>query len=122
MGRPVVEFENATTATINVAYMRADDDCGAYCGDPWIVRGWVVLPPGQTARRANPTRNRWFYYYAESVNGAVWSGPYVAEVNGYESFNKCTCAKVVMDPGNMWYDVGFRELDTDTWSGVRFII
>jgi hypothetical protein len=118
MGRPVVEFENATGATINVAYMRVDHSCGSLCGDPWDVRGWVVLAPGQIQTRANPTENRWFYYYAEDVNGAVWNGPYVAEVR-YARFNKCTCLGVIPNP---YFDVGFRELDTDRYTGVTFII
>jgi uncharacterized membrane protein len=124
MGRSEVTFTNATGAKIYVAYMRLDYSCEATCGDPWDVLGWINLDPGETETRANPTKNRWFYYYAEDANGAVWSGPYVAEVTN-DRFSKCTCLGVIIinGPGtNPYYDVGFRELDTDTYSGVRFII
>jgi Protein of unknown function (DUF1036) len=118
MGRPVVEFENATGAKIFVAYSPMDPDCGSACGYPWITCGWVVLDPGETETRPNPTKNTWFYYYAEDVNGNVWNGPFVAEVTD-AAFCKCDCYPV---NGNLYYDVGFDELDTDTYSGVRFII
>jgi hypothetical protein len=60
------------------------------CGDTWDVLGWINPDPGHTQIRANATGNKWFYYYAEDVNGTVWSGPYVAEVT-QDRFEKCTC-------------------------------
>ena len=123
MGRSEVRFTNSTGAKIYVAYMRLDWSCQNTCGDPWLVRGWINLDPGETETRANPTKNRWFYYYAEDANGTVWAGPYVAEVTN-DVFSKCTCLGVIIinGPGrNPYYDVGFRELDTDTYSGVNFI-
>jgi len=123
MGSSSLSFANLTQTKLYVAYMRLDWDCQNECGDPWDVLGWINLDPGQTQSRANPTSNRWFYFYAEDANGLMWSGPYVAEVNN-DRFEKCTCLGVVIqngDPTNPYYDVGFRELDTDEYSGVNFI-
>jgi len=123
MGRSNVTFTNSTGTKIYVAYMRLDYGCQTLCGEPWDVLGWINLDPGETETRANPTENRWYYYYAESANGAVWSGPYVAEVRQTQ-FEKCTCLGVIIinGPGtNPYHNVGFRELDTNTYSGVNFI-
>jgi uncharacterized membrane protein len=123
MGASTVQFTNSYTTVISVAYMRLDNACGDECGDPWDVLGWVVLSPGDSQSRANPTNNEYYYYYAEAVDGAVWSGPYVAEVTN-DRFEKCTCLGVIVengDPTNPYYDVGFQELDTDQFSGVNFI-
>ncbi len=123
MGRSNVTFRNSTRAKIYVAYMRLDYDCQNDCGDPWDVLGWIGLDPGEIESRSNPTENRWFYYYAESENGATWSGPFPAEVT-QAKFDKCTCLGVIVQngsPTNPYHRVGFRELDTNTYSGVNFI-
>ena len=55
---------------------------------------------------------------------AQWAGQYVAEVTN-DRFEKCTCLGVLEENGaatNPYYDVGFRELDTDKYSGVNFIL
>jgi uncharacterized membrane protein len=119
MGRSNVSFTNSTGAKIYVAYMRLDYGCQD-CGDPWDVLGWIGLDPGETETRANPTGNRWFYFYAEDENGGVWAGDYVAEVMG-DRFEKCTCIGVLAGGVDPYHDVGFRELDTNTYSGVNFV-
>lgn len=119
-GRSEVTFTNSYGKKIYVAYMRRDFNCQAECGDVWDVLGWINLDPGETESRANATNNRWYYYYAEAVD-AVWSGPYVAEVSNAK-FEKCTCLGVIVSHGPQpYYDVGFRELDVKTFSGVNFI-
>lgn len=123
MGASTITFHNSYPTTIYVAYMRLDWACGDECGDPWDVLGWARLSPGQTKSRANPTSNRYFYYYAEADDGAYWAGPYVAEVSN-DRFEKCTCLGVIVEngaPTNPYYDVGFRELDANQYSGVNFI-
>lgn len=123
MGSSSLTFTNSTPTKLYVAYMRLDWDCQNECGVPWDVLGWINLDPGQTQSRANPTDNRWFYFYAEDANGLMWSGPYVAEVNN-DRFEKCTCLGVLIQNGeatNPYYGVGFRELDTDEYSGVNFV-
>jgi hypothetical protein len=105
--------------------MRYDPNCGNECGTPWDVLGWAVLAPGGSQSRANPTSNRYFYYYAEAVDGRFWAGPFVAEVSGGERFEKCTCLGVIVQNGNAvnpYHDVGFRELDTNQFGGVNFTL
>jgi hypothetical protein len=122
-GHSQVTFTNSYGKKLFVAYMRRDFACQDECGDIWDVLGWINLDPGETETRANPTTNRWYYYYAEAVDGAVWVGPYVAEVT-QTKFEKCTCLGVVVINGpasNPYHDVGFRELDNKTYSGVNFV-
>ena len=119
-GRSEVTFTNSYGQKLYVAYMRRDFNCQNECGDIWDVLGWINLDPGETETRANPTDNRWFYYYAEAADGAVWAGPYVAEVI-QSRFEKCTCLGVLSGGQNPYHDVGFRELDSETYSGVNFI-
>jgi hypothetical protein len=121
VGRSTVNFTNSYGQRIYAAYMRLDHACGDECGDPWDVLGWVRLEPGETKSRQNPTSNRWFYYYGEAVDGAFWAGSVTAEVTG-SAFEKCTCLGVIVQNGNgsPYYDVGFRSLDTNNFSGVNF--
>lgn len=44
---------------------------------PFEVRDLTVLGPGQSALRANATEYGSFFYYAESDDEAIWSGPYI---------------------------------------------
>jgi hypothetical protein len=106
-----------------VAYMRLDYNCDNLCGEPWDVLGWINLDPGETETRNNPTNNRYFYYYAEALDGAVWNGPFPAEVRD-AAFEKCTCLGVIVqngEPTNPYRTVGFRVLDTSQFGGVNFV-
>ena len=119
-GRSEVTFTNSYGQKMYVAYMRRDFSCQD-CGDIWDVLGWIGLDPGETETRANPTDNRWYYYYAEAVDGAYWAGPYGAEVS-QARFEKCTCLGVVVSDGPQpYHDVGMRELDSAAFSGVNFV-
>lgn len=115
-GSDEVSFKNDYGHRMFVAYMRLDWTCQDDCGEPWEVRGWIRLEPGETKYRANPTENRWFYYYAEATDGAVWIGPFVVQVTN-SKFSTCTC----VGKTGSYYNAGMRELDTAKWSGVRFI-
>ena len=122
-GHSQVSFTNSYGKKLFVAYMRRDFACQDECGSIWDVLGWINLDPGETETRANPTTNRWYYYYAEATDGAVWAGPYLAEVT-QAKFEKCTCLGVLVVNGaasNPYHKVGFRELDNKTYSGVNFI-
>lgn len=120
-GRSSVSFTNSYGKKLFVAYMRRDFSCQSACGAPWDVLGWIGLDPGETETRANPTENQWYYYYAEAVDGAFWAGPFVANVSN-NKFDKCSCLGVQVSHGPQpFYDVGMRELDTVTLSGVNFI-
>ena len=117
-----VRFTNSYSSKIYVAYMRSDHACNDLCGEPWDVRGWINLAPGETQTRSNPTNNRWFYYYAEADDGSLWAGDFIAEVR-QAAFEKCTCLGVIVhDHGSTspYYDVGMRELDLNEFGGVNF--
>ncbi len=119
-GQTDLTFTNLYSSKLYVAYMRFDPACGADCGDPWDVLGWIVLDPGETEVRSNPTGNQWFYYYAEAEDGAFWAGPFAAEVS-LNRFQKCTCIGVAVSHGpSPYFEVGFRELDAGAFSGVNF--
>jgi hypothetical protein len=123
MGASSISFHNSYPHTIWIAYMRLDWSCRDDCGDPWDVLGWAMLTPGQSTSRANPTSNGFFYYHAEASDGAFWAGPFVAEVSDAR-FEKCTCLGVIVQNGdaeNPFFDVGFRELNTNQFSGINFI-
>ena len=117
-----VSFTNSYSAKLFVAYMRLDNACGDECGEPWDVLGWINLDVGETETRPNPTGNQYFYYYAEAADGAVWGGPYVAEV-AQTRFEKCICLGVIVQngDGSPYHDAGFRELDLSQFGGVNFI-
>jgi hypothetical protein len=120
-GHSDVTFTNSYGKKLFVAYMRRDFSACQDCGGIWDVLGWINLDPGETESRANPTTNRWYYYYAEAVDGAVWGGPYLAQVS-QAKFEKCTCLGVIVSDGPQpYHDVGFRELDNATYSGVNFV-
>jgi hypothetical protein len=112
-----VRFTNNYFTTVYVSYMWHDPACGANCGDPWNVAGWVNLRPGETQTRPNPTSNRWFYYFAEADDHKLWGGNVIAGV-GKGVFLKCRC-----QPGDppFFYNVGMRELDLSEFGGVTFV-
>lgn len=119
-GRSSLTFTNSYREKLFVAYMRLEPDCESECGEPWDVLGWINLDPGETETRSNATSNRWFYYYAEAADGSFWAGPFVADVSS-SRFQKCNCLGVAVSSGPPpYHDVGFRELDTRTFSGVNF--
>lgn len=123
MGNTSLNFTNSYSQELFVAYMRLDQGCGDECGEPWDVLGWIDLQPGQTQSRDNATGNQWFYYYAEATDGAVWNGPFPAEVT-QAAFEKCTCLGVIQQngpPTNPYFTVGFQELDTNQFGGVNFV-
>lgn len=129
MGASSVRFTNSTGSTVFVAYMRRDvNTCSERCQSNWAVLGWIRLEPGTSQTRVNPDRNRWFYYYAEAADGSgVWNGQYSGEVQR-QAFVECRgyiLYQVVQNgepqhfPAPPWYEVGYRQLDTDMFGGVN---
>jgi hypothetical protein len=115
-GSDEVKFTNLYGKKLFVAYMRLDWNCQADSGEPWQVRGWINLDPGETEERANPTENRWFYYFAEATDGAMWLGPHVVQVTN-SAFRTCSG----LGHTGAWHSVGMRVLDTVKYSGVVFV-
>jgi hypothetical protein len=114
-GRYELTFTNRTSKKLYVAYMRREPVCLDDCGEEWDVRGWIALDPGETETRLNPTKNQWFYIYAEG-DGFIYNGPYTAEVTDAQ-FAKCTCLGTTSP---LWYTVGFLEIDTVRDPGFTF--
>jgi uncharacterized membrane protein len=83
------------------------ETCGGDGGD-FETMGWWTLSTGACANvYANDLEdlNRYWYYFAEAADGAVWAGPYQAYVPN-EAFNDCYGTGV---SGRRI--VGFRQLD-----------
>ena len=100
---------NAYPQQLYAAYMfYSPDACGGEGGN-WQAIGWFAIAPGATAtlyaNDLDDVNNRFWYYFAEAVDGAVWSG----DINTYvtnAAFNIC------QGLGSTAYrTVGFRELD-----------
>jgi uncharacterized membrane protein len=78
----------------------------------WIARGWTRLEPGscrQTYEHELTKRNRYYYVFAKSPSGAVWSGNNghcVDPVNGFtfQQYRDGSCS-------GEW--VKFIEVDTN---------
>jgi len=92
------------------------DKCGGE-GDNFEMMGWWNIAPGSCALVYGDDLedlNRYWYYYAEAEDGAVWSGPYGASVPIF-AFDQCYGIGVVIENGNESVEIGFRELDIDSY-------
>lgn len=98
---------NAYTTRIHTAIMfYSPDTCGSD-GD-FETMGWWNLDPGSCATvYGNDLEdlNRYWYCYAEADDGAVWAGPYIADIplGAFDS-----CIGLGTSPGRR---IGYRELD-----------
>lgn len=67
-----VHFRNSHGTRLWVAIMRHDPrGCGQYGN--WATAGWWEVAHGQVTHAFN-TSNRYFGYYVEAEDGAVWNG------------------------------------------------
>jgi len=83
-----VQFKNNYPTKVWVAIMRYDTDaCGGEGGD-WATQGWWPIDPGQEVW-AFSTTNEFAYFYAESADGAVWTGDYGPVYVYADAFNSC---------------------------------
>ena len=115
-GAEWVSIRNGYSKTVNVAYIRLDPGCSDEgAGDPWEIRGWRVLAPDGSTNIHNPTSNRWFYIFAEAVDGTLWTGPFVETVI-FPAFHRCLGLGVTGG-----HSVGFRELDTKAHDHFRLV-
>ncbi|GKS69361.1 hypothetical protein W03_13650 [Nitrosomonas sp. PY1] len=78
------QFKNSTSSTVWVAFQwYSPNSCAndaQHDGGLWETKGWYSIAPGQTkivfGSDLQSTGNRYYYWYAESSNGSVWSGAY----------------------------------------------
>ena len=82
-----LHFRNETASEVWVAVMFYSPDACAEYGN-WGTRGWWAMQPGGEAY-ALDTDNRYVYFYAESADGAVWSGPYGNVYVDQQAFDSC---------------------------------
>jgi uncharacterized membrane protein len=71
------KFRNTTKATVWVSFLWYSPGCSD--GGDWTKKGWWRLEPGQTKTvfgKDLQSVNTYYYWYAESNDGAVWSGPF----------------------------------------------
>lgn len=99
---------------VYVIYMRLDTaTCGA---NGFAARGWYRVPPGGevTVYNGNVDNvNRYWYWYAESTDGATWSGPFQTWVSN-NAFTICYGAGCT--PCRV---VGLQELDVNNNNNFR---
>jgi len=80
---------NSYRARLCVAVMRYDPgSCSR--GDRYSVEGWWCMNPGEcrTVFGGSANYNRYWYFYAEAVDGATWSGPFRSYVSN-NAFKIC---------------------------------
>jgi uncharacterized membrane protein len=105
-----VHFVNGYTQRLQIAIAFKQDSCSEY-GRPWGTRGWWLLNPGQSAYVLD-TNNQFFYYYAEAVDGRLWTsdGPFVPVTQ--RAFDSC------IDIGSTdarYVGMRQRDLNVNNW-------
>jgi uncharacterized membrane protein len=102
-------IHNAYPQPLYAVYMfYSPDGCGGEGGD-WQAIGWFYIQPGVTAtlyaNDLGDVKNRYWYYYAEAIDGARWSGDVDTYVND-GPFYICEGIATTQD-----WTVKSRELD-----------
>jgi hypothetical protein len=110
-----LRFRNNHHSPVSTALMwYSPGTCGGEGGN-WETRGWWNLFPGSNVTTNVGTGNRYFCFYAEAWDGAVWAGPYVTEVSIY-AFDRCyNIGTSVSDGPSPYFYVGFRLVDAGFW-------
>ena len=111
-----VHFVNGYFEVVSVMVVfYSPDGCGDY--GSWGTRGWWNINPGDSAYVLD-TDNRYFGYYAESVDGLVWSGEYGPAYVHYTAFDSCLG---IGDNSPETRIVGVRQLDLDVNNWWRLV-
>jgi uncharacterized membrane protein len=96
-----LHFQNSYRSRVYVAIAIYNTNCQP----PWDSQGWWAIDPGNSAYVAN-TCNRYFYFYAEALDGEYWAGPYRFEV-AESAFDFCPTSSV----GFSGATAGMRQAD-----------
>jgi uncharacterized membrane protein len=102
----MLSFTNGYSQVLSVAIMWYHPNCPD--GGDWEKKGWWNINPGNTAHVLDldlDETNRYYYFYAEAVDGHTWSGPYFTNVPS-EAFDWCENTGSTTSRS-----LGFRELD-----------
>jgi hypothetical protein len=81
-----LHFRNHYTSRIYVAIAFPDQGCAAY-GTPWGTKGWWPIDPGGEAYVLNNAPMA--CYYAEALDGAIWSGSQGPVYLKRQAFQSC---------------------------------
>lgn len=110
-----LRFKNSYHSPVWVSVMWYSPDACGGDGAPWETRGWWHANPGATVTTNVSTGNRYFCFYAEAANGAVWGGPYGAQVS-VNAYDGCIDVATIVDDGpSPYFNVGFRLVDAGWW-------
>jgi uncharacterized membrane protein len=109
----MLQFCNHYSKLVSVAYIFYEPDCAeGPINLPWQSLGWFIINPGQCAivyaNDLHDVNNRYWYFYADSPDGTVWSGDVVIMTPNV-AFDRC-----IGDPLPSAEDPhprGFRLLD-----------
>ena len=102
----MLSFTNGYSRLVSVTVKWYHPNCPD--GGDWEKKGWWNINPGNTAHVLDldlDETNRYYYYYAESVDGHTWSGAYFTDVPN-EAFDWCENTG-----SSTSRSLGFRELD-----------
>lgn len=111
----MLAFRNRYPKGLWVAIMYYSPGCSD--GGDWEKKGWWRLTPGQRKVVYGgdlADLNRYYCFYAEADDGAVWAGPYVRFLP-YQAFDWCEWTACSHSDGSpCGVTVGLRLLDIDS--------
>ena len=104
-------FKNNYSSLVSILVMWYDTNTCGGDGGNWATKGWWNLSPGQETHTDVWTANRYFYFYAEAEDGAVWNGPYGPVDGTYQAFQGCVGIGSTDDN----VSVGVQQVDAGWW-------
>ena len=109
-----LSFVNGYSSPVSIMFEFYHPECQTVANDPWQRTGWYNLAPGQKGLVFSGDVhqiNRFWYFFAQSTDGAYWNGPY-PELVRYSAFDDCAG---IADNVN-YHSIGMRELDVASYS------
>ena len=104
-------FKNNFSSPLSVAVMWYNTQlCGGEGGN-WATEGWWNINPGQETHTNVWTANRYFYFFAEAENGAVWAGNFGPVAATPQEFQGCVAIGNTQDT----LSLGMRQVDAGWW-------
>ncbi len=107
----MLTFCNRHNQTVWVSIIRYTPNCPD--GGDWTKEGWWGIEPGQCKIVYGGDLqkvNRYFYYYAETAGGVIWTGPIFTFVP-IQPFSWCLATANTSSRS-----VGFRLLDIEHYN------
>jgi uncharacterized membrane protein len=111
----MLKFCNKYKTGVWVSIMYYEPGCSD--GGDWVKKGWWRLTPGQCKVAYGgdlDDLNRYFCFYADADDGAVWAGPYKRFVP-FQAFAWCEWIACSHSDGSpCGFTAGFRLLDINS--------